>query len=252
MSFLNEFRSNSLHRLSNKLSTNQTNLNNNRKSINRAELLANLVFLYSKQQQSSNKKSLRKKIEEAAVSPRTFSRASDTPLEQTNINVYYYYYQDSPSSSIFSNKSANDLKSKSQLNFLYSTSQIDMASSLTSMAHFEATKPRAIQKRNKKDPKKLTKLSSTIEIEEVTPIAKPEVTKNTKKSNNNSIRDLLDLNCQILDDGKDPKRFILSSAVIKTMPVSQKFHDDARNMVFVPKSKSFYPKTVDNHLKYVI
>lgn len=58
-------------------------------------------------------------------------------------------------------------------------------------------------------------------------------------------------NCVLINDSYAP-RYMLNSAALTHFRVSQRFWNEARNMVFVPKTKSFHPKGADNLLRTII
>ena len=151
--------------------------------------------------------------------------ACDTPLERTNMNVYFWYYH---------NKGPYEKSLKSN------TSEKRVVKMRSNSETFVANENSFINQFKFKTEK------TQLTIHKPSLHTKIQIPERRRKAYRNSFFD-----SQEVGDAKN-RRILLNTAAIKHMPISDKFKKQVKGMVFVPKYKSFYPKQVDHILKSVI
>jgi hypothetical protein len=209
-----------------------------RKVADREDLLFNLVSLYKKDDDKKGRLTREERL-----------RKTTTPLEErTNMNVYYWYYNDLNDIERFQDereRMSKDKKHTQSVSLFTDSVQSfsDLTKSLSSQ--FQDTSQIMSAKRPSKVKKNLRTLSSRpnkLQFEDQKPPTPVD------QQTTELIDILNDRDCQLIDD-ENTQRFLLNSAAIRHMPLDKRFHNEAKGMIFVPKSKSFYPRTVDHLLK---
>jgi hypothetical protein len=210
-----------------------------RKVANRDDLLFSLVSLYKKEGDKKDGLGREERM-----------RRTTTPLEErTNLNVYYWYYQDSNENERANEERMRMAKHKHSVPnlSLFTDSSIQSFSDLTQSLSSQFKEVSQIMSpATAKQAPKIRKYPATAKHAKFQVDDKPPTPVDQQTTD---ILDILnDRDCQLIDD-ENTQRFLLNSAAIKHMPLDKRFHTDAKSMIFVPKSKSFYPKSVDHVLK---
>jgi hypothetical protein len=224
-----------------------------RKVAEREDLLFNLVGLYRKEGAGEEKKARQEPM-----------RKTTTPLENaTNLNVYYWYFQN-PNEERIREPSAPQPKTERYKRPNLVSLFTESVESFNNVGHsmsrqfkdaslFETPMPPRTPSNHPASSKSARRPSASANKPAPAPaVVIPPLPEKPPSPLDPEAAELMGLinerDCQLIDD-QNAQRFLLNSAAIRHMPLKKEFHMDAKNMIFVPKSKSFYPRAVDFHLK---
>jgi hypothetical protein len=169
--------------------------------------------------------------------------------KRESVNAYYWYFKETPSP-IINDVGSNFVKMKSQRKKLkdltvnkdfYESSSLRFNNdSILNKSNEDKVKTEGGSANSKKlsiskikNNKSTLSINSTPESDFSSTLSfkKFGATKSAKKNKHSN------------------RKLVLSTAQLRTMSISEKFMEDAKNMVYVPQTNSFYPKAVYNSFK---